>query len=172
MTDSLRLRRLRQDEYQAWYELEIEEYARDITVHGNTPAGAAQVKAVSDMADALPEGLSTPGHHVFILELGDEPAEGVGRLWLAEREIDGRKAIFIYDIHLDEAFRGRGLGRSAMQLAEAEALSLGFHRMELNVFGGNEIARRLYRSMGYVERAVRMGKDLAPPDPDAEPAQA
>jgi ribosomal protein S18 acetylase RimI-like enzyme len=172
MTDQLSLRLLRQDEYQAWHDTEIQEYARDITVNGNTPADAAHVKAVTDMAEILPEGLATPGHHVFVLELPGEPVERVGRLWLAEREIDGRKAIFIYDIHVDEAYRGRGLGRAAMELAEAEARSRGFFRMELNVFGGNEVARRLYRSLGYVDRAVRMGKDLAPLDPDVQPSRA
>ena len=40
-------------------------------------------------------------------------------------------------------------------------------RMELNVFGGNDVARSLYRSLGYVERAVSMGKDI-----DVPPAQA
>lgn len=172
VTDRLRLRLLRPDEYQVWHDLEIGEYARDITVNGNTPAEAAQLKAVTDMAEILPDGLATPGHHVFVLELAGEPVERVGRLWLAEREIDGREAIFIYDIHLDEAYRGRGLGRAAMELAEVEALSRGFHRMELNVFGGNEVARRLYHSLGYVDRAVRMGKDLAPREPDASPARA
>jgi len=35
--------------------------------------------------------------------------------------------------------------------------------MELNVFGGNDVARGLYRSLGYVERAVLMGKDIYAP---------
>ena len=49
MTDRLSLRLLRNDEYQAWYDQEIEDYARDIAFHGNTPAGAAQVKEVTDL---------------------------------------------------------------------------------------------------------------------------
>ncbi|HUG29012.1 MAG TPA: GNAT family N-acetyltransferase [Candidatus Limnocylindria bacterium] len=159
MTDRLGLRPLRQDEYEAWHAQEIEEYARDITVNGNTPAEAARAKAVMDMAEVLPDGLATRGHHVFVLELAGEP---VGRLWLAEREIDGRQVIYVYDIEIDTAYRGRGLGRAAMELAETESRSRGFQRIELNVFGGNEIARRLYRSLGYVDRAVRMAKDLGP----------
>jgi RimJ/RimL family protein N-acetyltransferase len=47
-----------------------------------------------------------------------------------------------------------------MLLAEREALALGIHRIELNVFGANAVARKLYLSLGYVERAVLMGKDL------------
>jgi hypothetical protein len=47
-----------------------------------------------------------------------------------------------------------------MLLAEDEARKRGRSRLELNVFGGNEVARKLYRSLGYVEAAVHMGKDL------------
>jgi ribosomal protein S18 acetylase RimI-like enzyme len=32
--------------------------------------------------------------------------------------------------------------------------------VELNVFGGNDVARNLYRSLGYVETSIQMGKDL------------
>jgi RimJ/RimL family protein N-acetyltransferase len=47
-----------------------------------------------------------------------------------------------------------------MELAEAEARSHGLHRIALNVFGGNEVARNLYRSLGYAESAVHMAKDI------------
>jgi RimJ/RimL family protein N-acetyltransferase len=36
----------------------------------------------------------------------------------------------------------------------------GITRAELNVFGGNERARSLYRSLGYRELGIAMGKDL------------
>jgi ribosomal protein S18 acetylase RimI-like enzyme len=36
----------------------------------------------------------------------------------------------------------------------------GLARVELNVWGGNERARSLYRSLGYRDLAVHMGKDL------------
>jgi ribosomal protein S18 acetylase RimI-like enzyme len=48
-----------------------------------------------------------------------------------------------------------------MQLAEVEARSHGLPRIALNVFGGNEVARNLYRSLGYAETSVQMAKDLA-----------
>jgi ribosomal protein S18 acetylase RimI-like enzyme len=151
------LRPLRADEYPAWRDTELSEYASDISENGDTPLDAARRKAEADMAEILPEGLATPKHWVFVLEVEGRPA---GRLWLAEREIDGRRAVFIFDIHVDEAFRGRGYGRAAMQLAEEEARRRGIHRIELNVFGGNTVARGLYQSLGYLERSVRMAKDL------------
>jgi ribosomal protein S18 acetylase RimI-like enzyme len=151
------LRLLRDDEFATWRDVELDEYARDISENGDTALDAARRKAETDMAEILPAGLATPNHWVFALEVDGAPA---GRLWLAEREIDGRRAVFIFDIHVDEAFRGRGFGRAAMLLAEGEAIDRGIHRIELYVFGGNAVARGLYRSLGYVERSIRMAKDL------------
>jgi ribosomal protein S18 acetylase RimI-like enzyme len=47
-----------------------------------------------------------------------------------------------------------------MLLAESEARRRGLHRVALNVFGGNEVARNLYRSLGYGENAILMSKNL------------
>jgi ribosomal protein S18 acetylase RimI-like enzyme len=47
-----------------------------------------------------------------------------------------------------------------MELLEEEVRARGLRRIELNVFGGNEVARGLYRSLGYAERAVAMDKEL------------
>jgi ribosomal protein S18 acetylase RimI-like enzyme len=158
MTDELRLQPLQPDEYGAWAANERDEYARDISENGDTPIEAARQKADRDMAEILPLGLDTPNHWMFWLEHG---GGRVGRLWLSERVIDGRRSLFIFDIHVDEAHRGRGFGRAAMLLTEREAKARGIDRVELNVFGGNSVARGLYQSLGYIERSVRMAKDLA-----------
>ena len=92
---------------------------------------------------------------------GRETGERVGYLWIAERDNQGRKVVWIYDIEIDERFRGRGLGRATMELAEQQARERGLGRVELNVFGRNEVARSLYRSLGYEESAVWMGKELS-----------
>jgi ribosomal protein S18 acetylase RimI-like enzyme len=153
----LSLRPLLAGEYVAWRDEEIADYARDIAENGDTPPAAALRKARDDLERVLPDGLATPGHAIYVLE---QHGASVGRLWLAERVMDDRRALFIYDIHVDPEWRGRGLGRAAMLLAEEEARARGIGRVELNVFGGNTVARRLYLSLGYVERAVLMAKDL------------
>ena len=87
--------------------------------------------------------------------------ERVGDLWFAERDSDfGDKAAFIYSIEIFEEFRGRGLGRQAMLALEDEVRRRGLSRIALNVFGGNDVARSLYRSVGYAETAVFMSKEL------------
>jgi len=156
----LSLRALRDKEFEAWRRQVTDAYAAEIEILGDTPRRAARSKAKADMARILPDGLETPGHWIFAIELG---TKRVGRLWLAERTMDERKVMFVYDVEIDERHRGRGLGRAAMLEAEGQARARGIRRMELNVFGGNDVARGLYRSLGYVERAVLMGKDIYAP---------
>lgn len=155
---SLRLRPITAGEYPALIAASRAGYAHDIEVHGGMPREAAEHKADADIAAVLPQGPDTPGHSIYQLESG---AETVGRLWVAEREMDGRRVLYIYEIEVDEPHRGRGFGRQAMLLAEAEARARGISTVQLNVFGGNEVARGLYRSLGYRETAVQMTKDLA-----------
>jgi ribosomal protein S18 acetylase RimI-like enzyme len=155
---TVRLRPIRAEEFPAFWAASKAGYAQGIEVHGGQSHGAAQQKADADMAAVLPHGLETPGHTIFVVEAD---GESVGRLWLAERELGGRRAIFIYDISIDDEQQGRGYGRAAMLLAETEARARGIGRIELHVFGGNDVARGLYRSLGYVETSVQMGKDLA-----------
>jgi ribosomal protein S18 acetylase RimI-like enzyme len=47
-----------------------------------------------------------------------------------------------------------------MLVFEDEARGRGLTEVNLTVMGGNEVARSLYRWLGYVERAVFMSKDL------------
>ena len=47
-----------------------------------------------------------------------------------------------------------------MTFAEDEARRLGLGFVALNVFGGNDPARGLYRSLGYAEEAVYMTKKV------------
>lgn len=148
---------MRPDEYPAFVESSKAGYAYDISVHGGESEEFARRKSEEDHAAILPQGLDTPGHWIFVVEADGQP---VGSLWLAERPHGREKECWIYGIEIDEAQRGKGYGRAAMQLAEVEARSHGLARLALNVFGGNEVARNLYRSLGYAETSVQMAKDL------------
>jgi ribosomal protein S18 acetylase RimI-like enzyme len=115
----------------------------------------ATAKAAHDFATTLSQGVATAGHSLSFITDG-ATGTPIGRLWLGERP----PVLFVYAVWLDEAVRGRGLGRQAMLLVEQEARRRGLARIELNVFAGNERARRLYRSLGYGEVAVYMSKPL------------
>ena len=151
------LRPLREEEFEAWGETSRREYAADMVANGGMTAEHAANKAERDFLMLLPEGLATPGHWIFVVEAD---GRGVGRLWFAERLDGGRTTAFLYDIMIDEEQRGNGYGRAAMLAFEQEAVRRGLTHLSLNVFGGNDRARSLYRSLGYAENAVAMSKTV------------
>ena len=152
------LRRPTADEYQAWSALELEGYISEIVASGTMSCPAAEDQARREDAELLPQGLDTPGQLIFRLEAEGQP---VGWLWLALQRPHGDPGVgFIYNIVVDETFRGRGYGREAMELAEEEAKRHGLRALALNVFGHNRVAWDLYLSLGYRETSVRMKKDL------------
>ncbi|GAA1404750.1 hypothetical protein AUR04nite_08090 [Glutamicibacter uratoxydans] len=67
---------------------------------------------------------------------------------------------WIWDILIEDEFRRRGFGKSAMLLAENYASSQGAATLGLNVFGFNTTARRFYESVGYKTTSLKMRKTL------------
>ena len=108
--------------------------------------------------DVLPEGLGTPDHWIEVAE--GEDGERVGVLWFARRSTPAGDIAYLFDIQVEEAMRGRGFGRRLMELLEDRAAALDLRRIELNVFGHNEVARRLYEELGYVEMSRQLFKEL------------
>jgi ribosomal protein S18 acetylase RimI-like enzyme len=105
------------------------------------------------VGDALVEGQ-------YVLDVV-ENGETVGTLWLSSSSPQNSDEWYIYDIVVDEAHRGKGLGRLTMFAAEDFVADHGGTRIALNVFGPNRVARSLYESLDYQVRAVSMFKDLA-----------
>ncbi|WP_371347621.1 N-acetyltransferase family protein [Ancylobacter sp. IITR112] len=62
----------------------------------------------------------------------------------------GRQGIFLEDIYVRPAFRGRGIARALMQRLARRCLDEGLGRFEWNVLDWNEPAIRFYRSVGAV----------------------
>ena len=163
------LRPMRSDEFPAFEAESKSGYARDLSENGGVDAGAARTKAECDFARLLPDGVASAGQFLFVIE--DELGAAKGTLWFADEERNGRRCAFLYDIRINEDSRGQGIGRLAMQQLEREASARGLHSIELNAFGGNTVARSLYRSLGYTETFVGMSKELpaAASGPGREP---
>lgn len=151
---SIRLRALRADELPEWLDAALRFYVDDLECNAGMTSAEAEEKARRDYAALFPDGKPIEGQHLLVIE--DEHGEAIGRLFFATRP----SGAWLYEIELEERFRGRGLGREAMLAFEDLARELGAEKVTLNVFGGNEVARSLYRSLGYVEEAVHMGKRL------------
>jgi ribosomal protein S18 acetylase RimI-like enzyme len=68
----------------------------------------------------------------------------------------------IHDVVVSPEFRGRGISRMMLKKAEEIASRLGCCKMTLEVLEGNEVAKNLYRSLGFnpYELNPEMGKAL------------
>ena len=148
------VRRLREDEYDAFIERAMAFYVDDM-VRAGIERDVAQAKADKDLPQLLPDGLATPDHFMYAIE---HDGRFAGYLWLCNRDGELGHSLFVYAVEIDDELRGRGLGRAAMVFAEQEAQRLGIAKVALNVFGGNAVARGLYLSLGYTETAVHMEK--------------
>jgi GNAT superfamily N-acetyltransferase len=149
---------MRDEEFAAWLPLMREHYAADMVEQAGVADEQAAIKAADDVERLFPGGAPSDQQLVYVLEADGEPA---GVLWLSQRDEGfSGPCLFVYDIEIEEGYRGRGYGRAAMEFAEDEARRLGVDRIALNVFGRNEVARGLYLSLGYEENAVAMSKKL------------
>ena len=100
-----------------------------------------------------------PNDDQRIFKVMDDEAK-MGSLWLGSREVRNAGEWYVYDIVIDEEFRGSGFGRSTMRAAEDHVKSQGGTRLALNVFGPNAVARSLYESLDYKTMTIGMRKDL------------
>jgi GNAT superfamily N-acetyltransferase len=149
---ALQLRPIEDEEFAAWLPLLREDYARDLIRDYGMPADKARAKALAEI-----DGERPAGHSVYVIEVDDEP---VGHVWLVERRDAYEPTLGVYDIDVDEPYRGRGYGKAAMVFAEEEARRRGLTRIALHVGARNDVARNLYRSLGFEENEVAMSKPV------------
>jgi ribosomal protein S18 acetylase RimI-like enzyme len=155
-TPAVTFRPMTEAEYQQLRSWLDEDYAQDVAKAMAMSLEEGREAAQKQLAELLPAGLSSEGHHFWKITAPDGAA--VGDLWVQIGPAKGRA--FIYFIGIDEAFRGKGYGRAAMQAIEAEVRPLGATRIDLSVFGDNATAIHLYQSLGYQIQAMGMRKPI------------
>jgi putative acetyltransferase len=88
----------------------------------------------------------------FVIEVDGERAGSVGYTVASERHRIAHAGRFA----IAPTFRGRGLGlEAARQFQRLLLLELGFHRIELQIYGFNERAIANAERSGYVREGVR-----------------
>ncbi len=146
------MRPMQDDEFAAWLPLLREDYAQDLVRDYGMSSDAARAQALVEI-----DGHRPAGHSVFVIEVGGEP---VGHLRLVERRDAYAPTLGVYDVDVDEPYRGRGYGKAAMAFTEEEARRRGLTRIALHVGARNDVARNLYRSLGCEENVVAMSKSI------------
>jgi ribosomal protein S18 acetylase RimI-like enzyme len=128
-----------------------------IKANGFTEEEAHQI-ANNDFENLLPDGYLTKDHFFFAVESPN--LEIHGHLWYAIRGATNNQKAYIYDIFLNEGSRGKGHGKKTMSLLEDHVKSQGLSKIALHVFGFNEVAIGLYKSLNYKTTDLIMEKSL------------
>mgnify|MGYP002382364466 FL=1 len=151
------LRPMTAEEYASYYDHSIRGFAEQmVELGGQQDAEAAWAESERQMLMLMPDGLGTEGQHLLVAE---SEGERVGIVWVGARQ-DRGDLWWVWDLEIDEGFRGRGHGRAAMLAAEEFVRAHGVDRLGLNVFGGNTAAIALYDDLGYAVDAQQMSKQL------------
>src|SRR5439155_20494712 len=97
-------------------------------------------------SERLFDGAAVHGGHRFFRALATEGP--VGWVWEGPSPVaaPGR---FLYQITVEEALRGRGLGDATLGALERKPAREGVPQLMLNVFRWNEAALRMYERRGY-----------------------
>lgn len=143
------------EEYTAWLAPTVRRYAQDRVESGDWSEQEAPQRSEEEFRALLPQGVRSVRHYLFTVREA-AGGESVGVLWLALKPRAGALDAFVYNVEIDERFRGRGYGRATMLAGARRARDLGAATMSLHVFGGNTTARALYSSLGFVETNVNM----------------
>jgi ribosomal protein S18 acetylase RimI-like enzyme len=143
-------------EYQRVRESIFEDYARETASVRSVSIEEGRIEATRQFDVLLPDGIASKGHYFWriIAENGDD----VGDLWVLVESDKGRA--FIYFVGIDEQHRGHSYSKAAMQTLETTVKPLGANHIDLNVFGDNTVAIRLYESLGYQPTAMNMRKEI------------
>jgi RimJ/RimL family protein N-acetyltransferase len=131
----------------------------DLLALANRPEVADFLAAVSpwaeeDLRSALAADPSDEGRLVLEVEedRGWRPA-GALAFTVANRR---SRIAYLFGVMVDRRYRGRGLAeRSSRLLAEHLIRELGYHRVQLEVYGFNEGAQRVFERAGFVREGAR-----------------
>lgn len=111
---------------------------------------------VEQMKDHYRQGINSMESGVFLYMIHSEAAnEILGTVQIGRINMETRDAVIGRFMMKSEEFRGRGLGRAALE----ETVRIGFEeigldRIRLNVFDWNERAIRCYERIGFNKGSV------------------
>ncbi len=147
-----------EEEYLVWSIHSKENYAAEKEKEGLS-SDDAKAEAEKSFERLLPQGKDTPNYYLYtVMEVSQNLPVGI--LWWGVQKQGSKSVAWIYDIELRPELRGNGFGRATMELAMKDALSKGYERLGLHVFGHNKIAQSLYQSMGFEPTNIVMYKNL------------
>ncbi len=147
-----------QTEFQKFYDRSLHEFAKQQSEDTGFSLDECLLKAKLVIDNHFPDGLSTSNQYLYHLK--NESLEAVGYLWFEIREQINKKKVFIYDILVEQSFRGLGYSKIMLTWLEAETKRLQIDEISLHVLGYNHRAKALYDSFGFEVTNIYMSKKV------------
>jgi GNAT superfamily N-acetyltransferase len=157
---SVQLIPLTEEQFSAYEQREVQEYAALNARAGYWAEEEALERAWKDHRALLPEGIRTAGHHFFSVRDAGR-GQPVGVVWWFEDRGGSVPRAFIYHIVIEEPMRRRGYGSAALVEVEKQARRLGMSAMGLHVAAHNPEAIRVYERLGFKTAGLYMVKPLS-----------
>jgi ribosomal protein S18 acetylase RimI-like enzyme len=145
-------------QFAAYLERAVPRYAKENVKAGYRTEEDALDRSRADHLRLLPLGTETPGNHLFIIN-DRESGHQIGVIWIKFEE-GNNPAVYIYDVFVEEQFRGKGYGKATLRAVEAFSKAKGARSIFLHVFAHNPLAMRLYDEAGFKVRSMNMEKRL------------
>jgi GNAT superfamily N-acetyltransferase len=145
-------------QFSQFYEKSVRRYAQENIRAGYRTEAEAERKSREDHKKLLPKGVRTPDTFLMVVR-SRSTGEEIGAVWMRV-ERGTRPTAFIYDIFLEEPYRGKGYGKATLQALEALARQNGLKALYLHVFAHNPVAINLYQGAGFKVKSMNMEKLL------------
>ena len=84
----------------------------------------------------------------------------IGYVWAYEHSYRDEVRVYVNEIHVEEQYRKRGVGRQLLSAVERMARKRGYCALYIHAEGNNGGAIRLYENEGYVLERVQLRKNL------------
>lgn len=111
-------------------------------------------EAIKNLSQAALED----GAHYYVLKQ-DDSILGYIMLAVKEDKMTGDEFGFIYELYVMPKYRKQGYGRQLLEYATQHFKQLGYDKIRLNVYEGNE-AKYLYESIGFQQRNITMQLEI------------
>jgi ribosomal protein S18 acetylase RimI-like enzyme len=159
----VRLTPIAEQEYDAFYEYVIHDYADGLIRAGNARPDLAVEVSKQQCQPVLSNRLASPNQFFYLVRRDTPSAEHVGYLWWGIREQYGIRTAMLYFIGILEPYRRRGYATRVLRLLEKQTQDAGLDEIRLYVFGHNAPARSLYEQAGYTVVSATMTHKSAQP---------
>lgn len=126
------------------------------------PGATGLWEASADARDVLEDMLARPAFYMNRVACREEDGRVIGFVSVVfyKSLLHKGGSALINELVVDAAQRGRGVGRTLLDEAIAEARTRGMDEIEVSTFFGNDAAIRLYRSAGFTEEYLMLGMEL------------